>query len=93
MQHICVQQRPHGTHGDRPVQKSAADKHTAANQDFLFLETHSDILLVLIGLLKGVLGELFDLFVDPESPTYGFYTLQTWEKNSNKWSVIVIISN
>ena len=82
MQHICVQQRAHGTHGDGPVQKSAADKHAAANQDFLFLETHSDILPVLIGLVKGALGELLDLFVNPESPTYGFYTLQTW-KNAN----------
>lgn len=80
MQHISFQQRPHGTDGDGPVEVSAADKHTAANQEFLLLETHSDILLVLIGLFKGVLGELLDLSVDPESPTYGFYTLQTWEK-------------
>lgn len=76
MQHICVQQRPHGTHGDGPVEKSAADKHTAANQDFFFLETHSEILLVLIGLVKRVQGELLDLFVDSESPTYSFYPLQ-----------------
>lgn len=84
MQHVCVQQRPHGAHGDGPVQKSAADKHAAANQDLLLLETHSDILLVLVGLLKGVLGELLDLFVDPESPTNGFYTLQTCKKKKCK---------
>lgn len=92
MQHVCVQQRPHGAHADGPVQTSAADKHTAANQDFLFLETHSDVLFVFIGLVKSVLGELLDLFVDPESPTYGFYTPQTCKKLVC-YSVIVIISN
>lgn len=75
MQHIGVQKRPNGAHGDGPVEKSAAGNHAAANQDFFFLETHSDILAVAIGLVKHVLGELLDLFVDLESPTYGFYTL------------------
>lgn len=93
MQHIWVQQRPHGPHGDGPVQKSAADKHTAANQDFLFLETDSDILFVLIGPGKSVLGELLDLFVDPEGPTYGFYTPQTCKKMQTigvlSWSLAI----
>lgn len=77
MQHICVQQRPNGPHGDGPVENSAACNHAAANQDFFFLETHSDIVPVLIGLVKYVLGELLDLVVHPESPTYGLYALQT----------------
>lgn len=77
MQHICVQQRPNGPHGDGPVENSAACNHAAANQDFFLLETHSDIVPVPIGLVKYVLGELLDLVVHPESPTYGLYAPQT----------------
>lgn len=90
MQHICVQQRPNGPHGDGPVENSAAGNHAAANQDFFFLETHSNKVLVLIGLFKYVLGELLDLVVHPESPTYGLCALQTCKKKKKKAKPVLL---
>lgn len=49
---VSIQQGPHGTHGDWPIEQSAAYEHTAAAENFFFLEAHFDEAFVLIGLVE-----------------------------------------
>lgn len=66
---VGVQQGADGTHGDGPIEQSAAYEHTATAEHLFFMEAHFDEAFVLIGLVEIGLREFLDLFVDPENPT------------------------
>lgn len=48
---VGIQQAADGSHGDGPVEQSAAYKHTATSENFFLLEGHFDKTFMLISLV------------------------------------------
>lgn len=75
--HLSAHQVADGSHGNGPVELSAAHQHAAAGQDFLFGQRHVDEALVLIGLFEMAHRETLEAGVDPQGLTDGLHALQT----------------
>ncbi len=74
---VVIQQAADGSHGDGPIEQSAAYEHAATGENFFLLEAHFDETFMPVGLIVIGLREILDLTVDPEDATYGFHALQT----------------